>query len=84
MTPQDLPHPNCPLGYNPAELHDILGDNIGDFTRWMAGQTVALCTGTVFNHDDGHYEATACDPPHGVVIYPWDVTRYLKGQPPLD
>lgn len=33
----------------------------------------------------GHYEDTVCkNNPHGPVVYPWDVKRYLMGLPVID
>ncbi|PZF83230.1 hypothetical protein [Jiangella anatolica] len=33
----------CPLGLTYYELRSRLGDHLDEFTKWMTGQTVALC-----------------------------------------
>jgi|SRR6185437_48399 len=36
-------------------------------------------------YDGGYEEDTQCkDNPHGVITYPWDVERYLRGLPVID
>lgn len=51
----------------------------------MVGQTVALCDGKEYNHETNEYRATECaSAPHGLVVYPSDLARFLSGQPVID
>lgn len=75
----------CPHGVTRAELAGILGDRLGAFDHWMRGQTVSICEGRRWDHDKKEYQPTACaDSPHGVVVYRWDLQRFLDGGPIVD
>lgn len=72
---------SCPIGYTVQDV-ESLEPGLG---RWMRGQTVTECTGRRFNHDTHQYEPDACaEHPHGIVLFPWDVERYLRGLPVID
>lgn len=79
-----IPEPNCRFGYDVQQVEDILGARVhGHFLRWMTGQTMAICDGRSYSHEEKAYHATDCGP-HGVVVYPWDLERYLAGRPVAD
>lgn len=50
----------------------------------MNGQTMMLCDGRRYNHDAREYEVACGGVAHGVVVYPWDVERFLAGLPVVD
>lgn len=79
-----LPEPECRLGYTYDQLVDILGDRIVEFSRWMRGQTMVICDGLKYNHDTREYEKACGGVVHGVVVYPWDLKRFLDGRPIVD
>lgn len=79
----DLPAPACELGYTFEQVEQITGEHFSDFEEWFAGQTGAICDGQRYNYDIREYEKTGCGP-HGCIIYPWDVERFLRGLAPLD
>jgi hypothetical protein len=76
----------CPHGYTEEELIGIIGqDSMIKFWNWMDGQTVALCDGREYNYDTREYRDSACvDNPHGIVVYRWDLERYLRRLPVID
>lgn len=79
-----LPEPECSHGYTYKQLVEILGkNNLVDFTEWMSGQTYSLCDGRKYNHDTQEYEVD-CATPHGGIVYPWDLKRYLSGMDVID
>lgn len=78
-----LPTPACRLGYTYSQLETILGERTDVFGRWMRGQTMDICDGRHYNHILDTYEASGCGP-HGVVVYPCDLQRFLAGQPITD
>lgn len=78
-----MPEPICKLGYPEEQLREILGDQYDDFQKWMIGQTMAICEGRSFHHDTRKYEANGCGP-HGLVVYRWDLERFMKGLPVID
>jgi hypothetical protein len=71
-----LPEPECKMGYTQHQLKQILGDRLADFDNWMRGQTVALCNGRVYDHDEREYKPSDCGP-HGWITYAHDLRRYL-------
>ena len=73
-----LPEPECPYGYTYGQLEDILCSRIDEFGHWMRGQTMMLCDGRRWNPETEQYE-TGCDKPHGVVVYQYDLERFLAG-----
>lgn len=75
--------PECRLGYTKKQLTDILGDRLEEFNRWMIGQTVSSCDGVSYNHSTEEYESTGCGP-HGIVVYSWDLSRFLDGRAVVD
>lgn len=75
----------CPYGLTHDELEIILGSRMPEFMHWMRGQTVMLCDGREYDHDEKAYKDTACAPwGHGVVTYRWDLDRFLRGLPIID
>lgn len=63
-----LPEPACELGYSEPQLREALGEELNAALReYLRGQTVGLRTG----------EYTACAEPHGEVVYPRDIERFL-------
>lgn len=78
-----LEHPTCELGYPQIQLERILGSRLQEFLLWSAGQTIGMCDGRKYNYETKKYEATGCGP-HGLVVYPGDLDRFLKGLPVID
>lgn len=79
-----LPAPECELGYPQSQLENIFTpEKFKEFFYWMRGQTIALCDGRQFIHEERRFEPTGCGP-HGYVFYPWDVERFLDGRPIID
>jgi len=39
----EIENPKCELGYTIEQIERILSDRYAEFTRWMDGQTMALC-----------------------------------------
>jgi len=83
MKTKKLPKPECSLGYTDFQLDEILGDRRREFSRWMRGQTVAVCDGREYDHANKVYVETGCGP-HGVATYAWDLERFLDGRPIID
>lgn len=83
MKLKELPEPECELGYTDSQLKTILGSRYKEFMSWMSGQTVAICDGRVFNYEANRMQDSGCGP-HGVVVYYWDLKRYLDGLPVVD
>lgn len=75
--------PECQLGYTETQLDRILGDRRREFNAWMRGQTIAMCDGKKYNHEEKRYEDTGCGP-HGLVVYSWDLQRFIFGLPVVD
>lgn len=73
-----VPESPCHLGYPRDAVEQIFAENVARFDEWMRGQTVAICDGRRFDHEAAEYEPTNCGP-HGVVVYEWDLRRYLAG-----
>lgn len=75
----------CPLGLTRDELRERLGNELATFDKWMYGQTGAICDGRKYNHEDQTYHPTPCrGNEHGVVVYSWDLNRYLSGGKVVD
>jgi hypothetical protein len=72
-----LPTPVCESGYTTSQLIDILGDRYEDFGLWMSGQTITICEGRAYNHDTREYREKCGGVSHGLVVYPWDLERFL-------
>lgn len=83
MKRKELPKPECGLGYTDSQLKTILGSRYEEFMLWMRGQTVAICGGRFYDHEISEYRNTGCGP-HGVVVYSWDLERFLLGLPIID
>lgn len=78
-----LPKPTCPHGYTEEDILDILGPRYIEFSHWMSGQTMMLCDGRTWNGTE--YEDNECtSDPHGGVVYPWDLERFIDGRPIID
>lgn len=79
-----LPEPDCRFGYTVPQVEEIMGSRFDAFTAWMRGQTMSICDGTLWDYDAKMAVPSGCSGPHGTVIYPWDVERFLAGLPIVD
>lgn len=81
-----LPEPDCPMGYSEELLKEKLpAVQYEHLMHWMRGQTMCICTGKAYNHEmKVEYETECLVAPHGNVLYPWDVKRWMDGRGPLD
>lgn len=77
MRPLRLPEPACDLGYPEDQLQSILGAHIGDFWRFMNGQTQGICDGRRFDHNTRTYAPSPCGGSHGAVVYQGDLERFM-------
>lgn len=87
--------PECRGGYTYHQVQEIMGEREDEFLRWMAGQTMMICNqepqrkwvkdedapGGMRLEEIG---PSLCDRPHGMVVYPHDVKRFLAGGPIID
>lgn len=72
-----FPDPDCESGYSLYFLEETMPlDAFDDFMIWMNGQTMCICDGRRYSHEDKQYYETGCGP-HGAVAYSWDVHRWL-------
>jgi hypothetical protein len=83
MPKKKLPKPACQLGYTNNQLDEILGTRRKDFSKWLHGQTVALCDGRNYNSRLKTYVDSGCGP-HGLITYTSDLIGFLNGSPVLD
>jgi len=74
----NLPKPECRWGYTNSQINEILGDRVDDFTKWMTGQTMSICEGKAYNHKNKEYVEVCNGIHHGVVVFPWDLERFLR------
>lgn len=79
----DLPTPACRYGYPQGQVAAILGPRLGDFGRWLSGQTMSGCDGREYDYEASDYRDTGCGP-HGIVVHESDLRRFLSGRRPLD
>lgn len=80
----EIPQAECRYGYPFSQLEQMWdAATMQRFNAWFEGQTGAICDSKEYDHDKKGYHETGCGP-HGVVAYPWDVDRFLKGGTPLD
>lgn len=78
MTPAPLPPPACRFGYTERQIEAIVGDRLAEFSAWFRGQTGAVCEGRRWDPDARGYVPDACAAnPHGFVVYPWDLEKFL-------
>lgn len=63
----DLPAPICRSGYTYDQVEEITGDLFDEFCDQFASQTGATCRGE------------QCNQPHGFVVRPWSLERFMKG-----
>lgn len=84
VDPADLmPAPECSYGYTIPQVEEILGpERAGEFWKYMHGQTMTLCNGREYDHGKREYVPTGHS--HGGVVYGTDLSRFLRGRPPLD
>ena len=78
--------PECKHGFSMRQIDEeifVHGPVQEKFWVWMRGQTMMHCNSTRYNYDTKEYERD-CDEPHGVVVYPWDLKRYLDGRHVID
>jgi hypothetical protein len=86
-TRRRLPDPSCPLGYTAEDIKAILVSDhrFLEFQKWMYGQTMSICDGLQYDRDKRDYRPTGCySRPHGAVVFPWDLERFLDGLPIID
>lgn len=74
-----LPDPICQLGYPDTQLRILLGTRYMEFMGWMHTQTMGICEGRKFNYSTKYWEPTNCGP-HGIVVPPGDLSRFLGGK----
>jgi hypothetical protein len=81
-----LPEPACTgYGFSATQLEEAMDpQQFRRLEQWMSGQTMMLCDGRKFNHDTREYEPSDCGGAHGVVIYTWDVERFLAAGKIID
>lgn len=83
-----VPDPECPFGYSEQQVREILARNGKTEEEWgnfLFGQTVALCDGRTWDEESRLYHPSPCfQEPHGTVVYPWDMDRFLQGLPVID
>jgi hypothetical protein len=78
-----LDEPECKYGYPIDQAQRVLGDRYEDYCAWARGSTGAICDGREYDHDQREYHPTGCGP-HGMVVYRWDVEKFLAGLPQDD
>ena len=78
-----LPNPECEWGYTEVQIEQICSVP-EDFRKWMYGQTMALCEGRKYNYDTQEYEESCGGVAHGMIVYPWDLVRYIECRPVVD
>jgi hypothetical protein len=81
-----LSAPECPYGYPISQLEGQLSsEEFQSLGQWLRGQTMMLCTGEKYDHENQQTIASECaENPHGAVVYKWDVDRYFAGLPVID
>lgn len=79
----ELPNPECNMGYTNKQVAEIMGDQLANFQEWSIGCTRSICEGRKYNHETSKYEPDSCGP-HGVVTYRIDVDHFLSGLQPFD
>lgn len=72
-----IPEPECESGYTPAQVEEIMGDRLEEFNKWMYGQTGSICEGRKYNHGTKEYETACGGIAHGMIVYSWDLKRFL-------
>lgn len=79
---------SCPLGLTTSDLVELFDNDevkLARFNYWMVGQTMSICEGRAYNYEKKCYEPDECAAtPHGIVVYRWDVERFLAGLPVID
>lgn len=80
MSPQLWEEPACQYGYTADQIERIMGTRLEAFWRWHQGQTGAICDGRVWIAMAQSYAPSGCGP-HGPVVYPIDVSRFMEGRP---
>lgn len=71
---------DCWLGFTRSQVEQLMAERIVDFDEWMHGRTGGICDGRTYDYDLGGAHDTECGP-HGRVVYPHDLTRYLATHP---
>lgn len=72
--------PACLYGYTDEQAARVIGTRLEAFRHWHRGQTGALCDGRTWVAEARTYVPSNCGP-HGAVVYPHDVERFLMGLP---
>lgn len=59
---ENIPPPTCPFGYTTEDLNALFPteEEMVAFNKWMYGQTMSICEGRTYNHEEGVYETTTC------------------------
>lgn len=71
-----LEKPLCKYGYTRKQVERIMGKRLGQFDKWMRGQTMAIC--------EVKPGWPGCKKAHGLITYQIDVECFLAGLDPLD
>ncbi len=80
-----LPEPACRGGYPWSQLEELFSpEEIKRLHEWMHGQTMMLCEARIWNRTTEQYEEACDGVAHGVVVYPWDLRRWMNGLPIID
>ena len=83
--PTELGPSDCVMGFSESLLQSKMDEQqFARFSHWMRGQTVALCSGQLFDHETRTYVESCDGHAHGTVYYSHDVYRFLAGLPIID
>lgn len=95
----EIPPGECKTAYNGypwSQLERIfLPTTVSRLEAWMYGQTMMICDGSaerewVDDESDPYVRRFVevgppkCDRAHGLVVYEWDLDRFLRGLPVVD
>ena len=73
----DIRVPVCKLGFTREQVEQLVAEDIGEFDRWIFGQTFAICEGPVWDFER-QVPVPSCGVAHGTVYYSADVIRFLS------
>lgn len=66
-TENELPEPECGVGFSERQIVEIIGERQAEFQRYMLMKTYARCNGSA-----------PCVEAHGSVYYPSDVYWFFR------